>query len=614
MSQKKTTKRAAKSLASQSAAASTGGIPDFLFSPAFHLLLICIAGIAVYANTLNAPFVLDDITSITNNSITRNFQIVLNSRIVNYLSLALNYRLHGLDVTGYHVVNLCIHLATGMLVYIFLSLILKTPVLAAADYSNREKELIALFTALLFICHPIQTQAVTYISQRATSLAALFYLATHILYLAARLCQSRKRAVAIGTAAFGTALLAMATKEIAFTLPLTILLVEVIFFGGSLRQKVLPLSLLFLPALFVPLALIPTLGAKGNLAELFSRLTSYTTKISRGEYLLTQFRVLLTYLRLLFVPVGQNVDYDYPVFRSISPSVLASLAVIIAILALAGYLLVRARHKRQPELNLIAFGLFWFFTSLSIESSLIPLPDVIFEHRLYLPSVGFFAAVVTALFAGRRHMQRETATAARFVLPLLVLAVLILAGAAAARNAVWRDEVSLWEDIVAKSPLKARAHANLGNAYQMRGLFEAAAREYKEVIRLDPNDPAALINLGTICSRQRKWAEATLWYRQALRLDPGNAAAHYNLGRTLTEEGKLPDAEQELRAAIHLRADYDPAHNSLAIVYFKQQRYPEALAELRAAVRLNPGNGEAAKNLETLERALKGKTPSPSLH
>jgi len=607
MIQKKTARRTAKSLATQPVGVSTGGVPDFLFRPAWHLLLICIAGIAVYANTLDAPFVLDDITSITNNPITRNFQLVLNSRIVNYLSLALNYRLHGLNVTGYHVVNLCIHLASGMLVYTFLTLIHKTPRLAATGFSHRDKQLLALFSALLFICHPIQTQAVTYIAQRATSLATLFYLATHILYLASRFCQSRQRAVAIGSAAFGTALLAMATKEIAFTLPLTILLVEFIFFDGSLRQKVIPLSLLFLPALFVPLALIPTLGARGNPAELFTRITSLTTDITRGEYLFTQFRVLLTYLRLLFVPVGQNVDYDYPLSRTFSPEVLASLAVIIAIVAAAAYLLVRARQKRQPELIPVAFGIFWFFTALSIESSIIPLPDVIFEHRLYLPSVGFFAALVTALFAGRRHLQRTAPAAAGLVLPLLALAILVLAGTAAARNAVWQDEVSFWEDVAAKSPLKARVHGNLGNAYQNLGRFEEAARQYKEVIRLDADDPGALINLGTTCYRQRQWAEAALWYRQALRLDPGNAAAHYNLGRTLTEEGRFPEAEQELQQALRISPDHDAARNSLGIVYFKMQRYPEALAELRAAVELNPGNGEAAKNLETLQQALKGK-------
>ncbi len=609
MSRHKITKRAAKTLATQPAAVSAGVIPGVMFSPALQLLLICIAGIAVYANTLNAPFVLDDITSITNNAITRNFKIVLNSRIVNYLSLALNYRLHGLDVTGFHVVNICIHLINGMLVYTFLNLIQKTPTLVFSGFSKREKELVALFSALLFICHPVQTQAVTYISQRATSLATLFYLATHILYVAARLCPSRQRALAIGSAAFATAVLAMGTKEIAFTLPLTILLVEFIFFGGSLRQKVLPLSLLFLPALIIPLALIPTLGARGNLAELLSQLTSLTSKISRWEYLLTQFRVVITYLRLLFVPIGQNVDYDYPVFRSVSPSICASFAVIAAIFVLAAYLLVRARQKNQPELKLVAFGLFWFFTALSIESSIIPIPDVIFEHRLYLPSVGFFAAVVTALLAARRTLQTKAAAAARLVLPLLAMAVLVLAGTAAARNTVWQDEVSFWEDIAAKSPMKVRARANLGNAYQNLGRFDDAAREYQEAIRLDPNEPGVYVNLGTICYRQRKWAEAARWYRQAVRLDPGNAAAHYNLGKTLTEEGKFLEAEQELREAIQIRPDYDPAHNSLGIVYFKLQRYPEALAEIRAAVRLNPGNSEAVKNLEALEQALNGKNP-----
>jgi tetratricopeptide (TPR) repeat protein len=607
MSQKKTARRPDRSLVTPPAEVAVGDVPDFLFTPGFHLLLICIATIAVYANTLNAPFVLDDITSITNNAITRNFQVVLTSRIVTYISLALNYRLHGLDVTGYHVGNLLIHAANGALVYTFLNLLQRTAGLADAAFSKREKLLLSLFTALLFICHPLQTQAVTYISQRATNLATFFYLATHTLYLAARLCPERSRAIAVGTAAFATALLAMASKEIAVTLPLTLVLVEFIFIGGSVRQKVLPLTLLFLPVLFVPVALIPALGSGGNPLELLSRLTSLTQTISRGDYLLTQFPVILTYLRLLFVPLGQNADYDYQVVTSLSTGVVASLALLVAILAASLYLLVRARQKRQAELKLVAFGLFWFFIALSVESSIIPLPDVIFEHRVYLPSVGFFAAAVTALFAGRRYLRGRASALTGLVLPILSLTLLVLAATAVIRNTVWQDEVSFWEDIAAKSPAKVRAHVNLGNAYQNRGRFADAIREYKEVIRLDPNDPGAPNNLGTICYRQRNWAEAALWYRQALRLDPGNVSAHYNLGRTLTEEGHFAAAEDALRQAIQIRPEFDPAHNSLGIVYFKMQRYPQALAALKTAVRLNPGNGEAAKNVAILEQALKGK-------
>ena len=604
MSQKKTDKRPATAATKPSTHDRAVVIPEFLFAAPCHLLLLCIVTVAIYANTLNAPFVLDDISSITNNPITRNFQFVLNSRIVNYLSLALNYRLHGLDVTGYHLVNLGIHLANGMLVYTLLNLVLSTPVLTVSCFGSRDKRLIALFTALLFACHPLQTQAVTYIAQRATSLATIFYLATHCLYLAARFAPTRNRAIALGSAAFATSLLAMATKEIAFTLPLTLLLVESLLIGGSLRRKALPLLLLFLPTLFVPLALIPTLGARGNLAELLGKITSLTPAISRGEYLLTQFRVIITYLRLMVLPVGQNVDYDYPVARTLSPAVLASLLVIGAILGLAGFLVIRARHRRQPELKLVAFGIFWFFLTLSVESSIIPLPDVIFEHRVYLPSVGFFTAVVTALFLARQHLQAQAARSAGFVVPLLALGVVVLAGTAAARNGVWQDEVSIWEDIVAKSPLKARAHGNLGNAYQSRGRFAEADREYRETARLDPKDPGARINLGTICYRQQQWTEAARWYREALRLDPGNAAGHYNLGKTLTEQGSLTEAAQELREAVRLKPDHDAAHNSLGIVYFKLGRYPEALAELREAVRLNPGNSEAASNVEKLRQAL----------
>jgi tetratricopeptide (TPR) repeat protein len=575
-----------------------GRVPLFLFSPAFHLALICLAGMAIYANALGGPFVLDDISSITTNPITRDFRLVLDTRIVTYLSLALNYRLHGLEVTGYHLVNIAIHLANGILVYAFLTLLQRTPALTPPAPGQREQRLLPLFAALLFVCHPLQTQAVTYIAQRATSLATLFYLGTHALYLCARSSRTVGRAAPLGAAALVSAILALATKEIAFTLPLTLLLVEFTCFAGNLRQRLVPLAALCLPALLVPFALL--LASHDSPGELLGRLTSLSTAISRQEYLLTQCRVFLTYLRLLVFPVGQNVDYDYPLSTTVTPAIIAALLLIALLAGLAARLLRRGRCHREWALALAGFGLLWFFVTMSIEAS-VTMPDVIFEHRLYLPSAGFFTSVVAGLLLLRRRLGRG---AASLVLPLLSLAVVLLAGTTVARNQVWRDEVTFWEDIVAKSPRKPRAHGNLGNAYQNRGRLEEAAREYREVIRLTPGDPAAHLNLGTNLYRQRKWDEAIDSYRQALRLAPADAIAHYNLGQALLATGKLPEAAGELREAIRLRPGYDPAHNNLGIVLFKLGQHGAARAEFREAVRLNPGNIEAAQNLRSLEEAM----------
>src|SRR6185369_6215470 len=188
-------------------------IRNFLLSPVTHLFLIIVIGAVVYGNTLGVPFVLDDVTSIYGNPIVRGFKPSFKPRVVGDLSFALNYRLGGVDVTGYHIVNLLIHLINGGLVYCLVSFLLKTPFFPA-ERKTEDSRLVALFTALLFICHPVQTQAVTYISQRVASLATLFYLCTIVIWLVARHAATRKSRILLYVAAFAAALLAMATKEI----------------------------------------------------------------------------------------------------------------------------------------------------------------------------------------------------------------------------------------------------------------------------------------------------------------------------------------------------------------------------------------------------------------
>jgi len=583
-------------------------VRNFLFSPVTHLFLIIVIGAAVYGDTFGVPFILDDVTSIYGNPAVRDFKLAFRPRMVGDLSFALNYILGGMDVRGYHLVNLLIHLINGGLVYGLVSLLLKSPCTPAKQEAD-DYRLLPLFTALLFICHPAQTQAVTYISQRVASLATLFYLGTLVIWLVARHAATRKVRILLYGAAFFTALLAMATKEIAFTLPVTILLLESVFFGVTLRRLVVPATLFTLAATMIPAAFISATGAKGGLLEMLRRLATPTNVISRADYFLTQLRVQVTYLRLLFLPTGQNLDYDYPVSHTLfSLPVMASLALIAVMIFGALFLLYRARGSGRFDLRLIGFGILWFFITLSVESSFIPLQDVIFEHRLYLPSVGLFIAFVTVFMTARRYLNNRKAAAGALVIPALILTVLLSAVAAAARNEVWKDEITLWEDVVAKSPAKVRAHGSLGSAYQRRGLYDAAAREYQAAIQLGQNDPANYNNLGTIYHLQQKWGDAASMYRKALGLDPANVKARYNLGTVLTKLGRYSEAESELREVIRLKPDYDAAHNALGIVYAKLLRNGDAVAEFEKAARLNPGNKEAANNFLTLSKALKGES------
>ena len=231
--------------------------------------------------------------------------------------------MHGLDVTGYHIFNLVIHLLNALLVYWLIILTFRTPYASAYLQKDVLKtsapyRWIPLFTALLFVSHPVQTQAVTYIVQRFASLSTLFYLASLVLYIKARGSDSSKKArYAFYAGSIISAILAMRTKEIAFTLPVMAVLYEFMFFRGDIKKRVLYLLPLVLTMFIIPLSMLVTQGGSTG-ASGIDELTKIagSVDVSRWDYLNTQFRVIVTYIRLLFFPVNQNLDYDYPIYRT----------------------------------------------------------------------------------------------------------------------------------------------------------------------------------------------------------------------------------------------------------------------------------------------------------
>ena len=331
------------------------------------LALIILAGTLAYANSFQVPFYLDGVYVIVQNQDIRHFENlqVQHPRYLAYLSFALNYQLGGLEVAGYHVFNLLIHLFAALLVYALLRLTFLTPYFISDQLGARRcapawQIFLPLFVALVFVAHPIQTQAVTYVVQRMTSMAGMFYLLALVLYVWARLkmegCGARDAGragglmavLALFAGATLSAVLAMKTKEIAFTLPFAVILYEVFFFYGSWKKRFFCLLPLLATLPIVPLSVIATnrllissgeLMVEGGGQEVFS-----AGEMSRDVYLFTQFRVILTYLRLLFFPIKQNLDYDYPVYETFfTPQVFLSFAVLVGLVGLAVFLFFRSR-------------------------------------------------------------------------------------------------------------------------------------------------------------------------------------------------------------------------------------------------------------------------------
>jgi tetratricopeptide (TPR) repeat protein len=562
------------------------------------LVILSVLSAAIYSNTLSASFHFDDGTSIVENAAIKNlanFLTFSGPRYVGDLSFALNYRFGGLDVFGYHLVNTLIHTINGFLVYCLLLLLFRAPGMTSL-HSSPEPFLshgVSLFASLLFIAHPIQTQAVTYIAQRFTSLAALFYLLTIVCYLRWRLSPPERSGRHPWYAgALLCTVLAMKTKEISFTLPVMLLLVELVFFRPLGRKDWFALAPFFLTLPIIPLSRFGELhqaavqeGVTGFSAEPIPA----PDQLSKWAALFTQLRATMTYLRLLVVPIDQNLEYDYPVHDSfLHPAVLFSALALTGLFTLALYWLVRSRRSpRHAPLALPAFGLLWLFLTFSIEwaFSTLALRDVIIEHRLYLPSVGFCMAVGVA---GAWLSQRMPDRFRWAVIGAAVGCLALFTVAAHQRNAVWRDELSLWTDVVSKSPDKARPHNNLGVALKQRGDLAGAIAEFRTALRLNPNYVDVHENLGNALNAQGDVEGAMAEYHAALRLNPDDANAHYNLGAALVGTRDLEGAVAEFQAALRLNPDLADAHSGLGAVLTVQGDLAEAEAEFRAALRLNP--------------------------
>lgn len=629
--------------------------------PAVCLLVIAVIGLLAYSNTFHVPFVFDDEPAITDNPLIKNLGHFLSQpeghaynprRYVAYLTFAINYRIGGLDVTGYHAFNIVVHLINAFLVFALARLSFRTPFLKESDLAPFSG-VIACFAALFFVVHPVQTQAVTYIVQRMTSLATLFSLASLCLYARWRLDPESgntlwNKTSFLYASSLVALVLAMKTKEIAFTIPVLIALYDRFFFGTTRTRYLVPV---LLTLLIIPLSLLHVDRPVGEILSDVSAVTRVKSHLSRWEYLMTQLTVIVTYLRLLALPVHQNLDYDFPVAREfLSGSVLGSALLLLAIVSGGVCLYLRSRPERKtplPELRLVSYGIAWFFIALLVESSIIPISDVMFEHRIYLPSVGVFLALGVGAAAACVRFGSGAPRLRTGVVGAMFGTVIVLAILTFARNDTWRDAVRLWSDVVEKSPGKARAHYNLGLANDRKGNPEEALKhyvtsialdpyngkahdnlgtllakqgrepeaigEFRTALELNPDDAAAHNNLGNVFAKLERWEDALTEYRRALAADPEHVEAYFNMGRAYERKGDFERATRAYSAALQLDPRHGAARNNLGLLYARQGRLEDAAAEFRAAVAMDGSDVEAWNNLG-IATARQGRTGEAILH
>lgn len=518
-----------------------------------HILLIIILGLLSYMNTFNAPFEFDDYDAIVQNPVIKQGSLIhpgpeawkaapekirktYETRLVGYATLALNWKLGGRSPVGYHVFNLIVHILNAILLYLLVRVTFQTPALSGSALSGRAAD-VAFLAALIFVAHPIQTQAVTYIYQRFTSIATFFYLMSLYCYIRFRL---DRRGFGIYLASIIAAFLAMKSKEISITLPVAIAFYEFSFFNGPSRKRLLPLVPYILMLPLIPIWVL-------NSSDGLSAATNHSA-LPRTQYFMTQWTVIVRYLRLIVLPAGQNLDYDFPIAISfIEPRVIGSLALLLALGVPAVVLHFRYR-KNQPALGLLSFGIIWFFLTLSVESSVIVLRDVIFEHRAYLPMAGvcitLSAGVALMHEAFRGKPIARAISAAALVIPIA------LGMAAFARNEVWRTETILWQDAVAKAPGNGRAHSNLGRAYLIDGLnLNGGGIAYGSV------ESRAKISPGQAAMSRALIDNAIAELLLAKSLNPKIANTYDSLGLAYMEKGLDAKAREAFQEALSIKPE-----------------------------------------------------------
>lgn len=592
-------------------------------NPALLLGVVLSVGLGLYLHTLNAPFIFDDFPCVKENPAIRGFDyffdyrrvLALNIpediknnfalRPIAYLSFALNYSSGGLSPFGFHLVNTGIHLGNALLVYGLVAVTLRQmPQPSANDAAALYIRLLPLLVALLFVSHPLQTQAVTYITQRFTSLCTLFYLGALYLYVLARHASSLVTRRLCYAASLLAAVLAMWTKEIAFTLPVVILLYDLLFLEGTARVRLRAMLPILLTMAVIPLTLfrltrLKSAGVPTEVIDQSMNLLNFA-KVGRWDYFKTEFGVVVAYLRLLFLPIGQNFDHDYRLATGFFEwRVAGALLFLLALLAAAVVLARRSlQNKERFAERLVAFGILWFFVTLAVESTIIPIEDLLVEHRLYLPSFGIFLAVGGALLI---WVDREP-RALRCVVAGAVVCVVALGTLTIGRNNLYRDAIRIMEDVARKSPEKTRAHVTLGNVYLEGKRYAEAIAEFSRVLQETPQDANTLVNFGTAKFYLQEYDAALRAFQAALRVAPENFSAHCNLGLAFFKVGRTAEAEQELQRALQLNPHHGPALAGLARLYAQQGRRGEAIAQYAALLQSYPEDRAAAESLRQLTR------------
>lgn len=580
------------------------------------VIFIVILGSVVYCNSLNYKFIWDDYHLIKNNIFIKNwshFPKIFTSDIVSgaarksgfyrpiqMLTYMMDYSIWRLNERGYHITNVLLHVFAALIVYWLI-------------YMLCRDRITAVLSGALFLVHPIHTEAVTYISGRADSLAAIFILLTFILYIK----QLKLQDIRLYSLMILSYIAALLSKENSLILPALIMVYHYAF-----KEKIKFKALFPILAAALIYILLRATFFRGFMPDsphhtnFFERLPGF-------------FVAITDYLKLLFLPFDLHMEYGVVLFNFLYPKAIMGIAILVLSISYA----LTARNKNK----LIAFSTFWFFTALLPHSNIYPINAYMAEHWLYLPSIGFFLILAQGLsiLCKRRRLSILSAAAAisLFIFyssltirqndywkePIAFFertlkfapgspAVLVNLGKA------YREEkggkvkkenaISLYEKAIKINPYYALAYNNLGSAYRDIGKTEEAISAFKKAIELNPESAEAYSNLGGIYGSIGKTEEAISMLKKAIELEPSLTDAYGNLGATYLSIGKTEEAVSILKKTVEIDSNFVEAYSNLGVAYNFMGKFEEAVSILKKAIEMNPDFADAYNNLGLAYEAM----------
>lgn len=555
------------------------------------IALIVVLGVIAYANSFSNPFIWDDENLIVNNPYIKDIRLIKSVftkdlgygtqfsnfyRPLQTLSFELDYYLWGLNPFGFHLTNLLLHIGCALLIYFLFVQLLP------------EARRVALITALLFLTHPIQTEAVTYISGRADSQVSLFMLLSLIFYIK----QSRKvwpRNITYLSLSVISFIFALLCKETSLILPLLILLYDMSFSKDNLRFRD---KLKIRYSLFLLVTLIYILLRTTVLNFLHRPL--FLANTSLGLRMLTGAKIFALYLGLLLFPFPLHMERSVPMVSSIlDRGVLPSLILLIFL----AILIVRSYRYSK----ICFFAGIWFFLNLLPVSNIVPLNANMAEHWLYLPSAGFFLLIALAI----DELFKQPKSTKGLAIILLIILLMFYSFLTIKRNREWKDPQSFFQSILYYNPRSAEAHNCLGAIYKQQGKFDSAIDEFEQAVKIEPLNFKSYGNLGSALRGKREYSLAISAYKKALQLRPDIPGLYNNLGNIYIDQGQPSKAEQTFLKALKLYPEFALCRTNLAKVYYKMGKIDLAIEECRKALALEPDLVLARYNLAVFYQAQK---------